>query len=122
MMEERPDYFILDAEGCPLATDPETWARWYKSAERRVAVTGITDDVTVSTVFLGLDHRYVYETGDELPLLWETLVFGGVLDGQMVRYETLGSAREGHDAMVVRVCAAEGVAVQNQVDLMGDVS
>ena len=53
----------------------------------------------MSTVFLGLDHNF----GGGTPILWETLVFGGPLDGEMSRYETRLQAMQGHEAMVARV-------------------
>lgn len=35
--------------------DPIAWARWFETADRRVALTRV-GEYTVSTVFLGLDH------------------------------------------------------------------
>jgi hypothetical protein len=57
----------------------------------------------VSTVWLGLDHAFMGGP----PLIFETLVFGGVLDGEMNRYSTEEQARQGHEDMVLRVRAAE---------------
>ncbi len=57
--------------------------------------------VDVSTVFLGLDHGY----GDGPPVLFETMVFGGPLDGEQVRYKTWEQAEAGHTAMVQTVQA-----------------
>lgn len=53
----------------------------------------------ISTVFLGSDHQYL----DGPPLLFETMVFGGPMDGEMERYTTLEQAEQGHKAMVDRV-------------------
>lgn len=61
-------------------------------------------EVEVSTVFLGLDHAF-----EGPPLLFETLVFGGELDGQMERYSTRQSAIAGHDQMVAKVRDSQGV-------------
>lgn len=57
-------------------------------------------DVIVSTVFLGLDHR---RGADGPPILFETMVFGGALNGEQERYSTWEEAQTGHDAMVARV-------------------
>ncbi len=46
----------------------------------------------VSTVFLGLDHNF----GDGPPILWETLVFGGPMNGQQTR---CAGSREQAEAM-----------------------
>jgi len=111
-MTERPRYFVLDAAGEPLAVDFETWVAWrahnsaYDEDKRLVArdrdeAPG-APDVLISTVFLSLDHSF----GDGPPVLWETLVFGGPLDGDMERYTTRSAAIAGHQAMCRRVAAA----------------
>ncbi len=99
-------YWILDDDGAPVpARDVISWGLWFETAERHVA-----DDadegtgVRVSTVFLGLDHSF----GDGPPLLYETLVFGGPLDGTMRRYATRAEALAGHREMVLRAHAAGG--------------
>lgn len=50
------------------------------------------DDVHVSTVFLGLDHRF----GEGEPILFETMIFGGKHDEYQERYCTWNEAAEGH--------------------------
>ncbi|MBI3938162.1 MAG: hypothetical protein HY323_14385 [Betaproteobacteria bacterium] len=77
------------------------WAAWFETAERQVAKTELSN-ATISTIFLGLDHR-CGEAGP--PVLWETMVFGGPLDGEQNRYTSLGAAQTGHDEMVKRVKA-----------------
>ncbi len=53
----------------------------------------------VSTVFLGINHSHV--VGE---YLWfETMVFGGKLDGEQMRYETWKQAEAGHKKMKRRV-------------------
>lgn len=66
---------------------------------RHVADTHL-DEVRVSTVWLGSDHNFS-STGP--PLIFETMVFGGPLDEEQVRYATLEQARAGHDFMVMRL-------------------
>jgi hypothetical protein len=41
-------------------------------------------EVSVSTVFLGIDHGFRCDRG--LPVLWETMIFGGPHDGYQNRY------------------------------------
>jgi|SRR6185503_9265685 len=101
-------FFKLDGKQPVRVADTLEWARWFEDFEgRRVACDEI-GDVRVSTVFLGLDHQY----GDGPPLLFETMVFGGPLDGEMDRYSTWDEAAAGHVAMTVRVtlAAKEGEA------------
>jgi hypothetical protein len=61
-----------------------------------------TRKITVSTVFLGLDHA----SGDGPPLLFETMVFNGPLHNDMDRYSNWTEAEMGHDAMVSRIAQA----------------
>jgi hypothetical protein len=49
---------------------------------------------------LGLDHNFS-ENGP--PILYETMVFGGALDGEQDRYCTREEAVSGHALMVKRV-------------------
>ncbi|HMF88292.1 MAG TPA: hypothetical protein VK575_09445 [Gemmatimonadaceae bacterium] len=91
-------YFILDADKRPVPTNMATWARTYK--HERVALTEVTNGVDVSTVFLGVDHRF---SSKGPPLLFETMVFGGPLDQQCWRYSSWDDAETGH-AAAVRKC------------------
>lgn len=70
-------YYILNADGtatCPA--DALEWAKFFETTDRQIA-RDETKGVTVSTVFLGIDHRIC---GDGPPVLFETLVLGGPLD------------------------------------------
>ena len=75
------------------------WLQRNKDA-RRVALTKVAKDVEVSTVFLGLDHNFCDEGN---PVLFETLVFGGSMNGEMYRYENWIEAEQGHQEMVDKV-------------------
>jgi len=67
--------------------------------DRRVALDkDVAPGAEVSTVFLGLDHAF----GDGPPVLFETMVFGGPLDGEQDRYCTWDEAVAGHAAMLAR--------------------
>ena len=105
-------YYTLNALGEPVGTnDAMVWARWFETANRHLAHDQLSGDVRVSTVFLGLDHSF---SQTRLPLLWETLVFGGPLDGEMYRYESRLQAMQGHQTMVEKVREA---ARARQIDL-----
>lgn len=75
-------------------------AQHFEQDTRCVAETCVTDDIRVSTVFLGLDHNF---SGHGPPLLFETMCFGGVCDGAQQRYATWHEAEQGHEAIVQRV-------------------
>ena len=50
------------------------WAEWFEHFElRNIAQTEISENVRVSTVFLGIDHNFL---DDGPPILFETMVFG----------------------------------------------
>ena len=83
--------------------EPEllAWARWYEENREscQVALTKI-HGFTVSTVFLGLDHRF---HGGGPPILFETMVFGDGKGDDMERCTTWAEAEQMHKRMVARV-------------------
>lgn len=87
-------YFGFDSE--PI--DREQWCRLLEdTAARTVARTEVTDDIMVSTVWIGLDYRF---SGDGPPLIFETMIFGGAHDNDVWRYPNRDAARAGHDQAV----------------------
>lgn len=90
--------YVLDGHTAVECNNLLDWARWFETAERRVAEDNIAG-VRVSTVFLGLDHAF----GGDTPLLFETMVFGGARDQDQLRYSTWEQAEAGHKAMVERI-------------------
>jgi hypothetical protein len=93
-------HYILEGRK-PRMVDLETWVKFFENIDRHVANENV-GDVRVSTVFLGLDHSF----GQGPPLLFETMVFGGPLNEEQVRYSTWGEAEIGHRYMVERVKSA----------------
>ena len=89
-------YFVLDERGEPRPeSDIEVWIRWFERADRGVARTVVTPNVTVLTTFSGVD-----QTPEGTLLLFETRVFGGVLNGEEVCQPTRADALEGHATLV----------------------
>jgi hypothetical protein len=89
-------YKLIGREVVPATREDWCTAR---EGDRHVAI----DDVGpywISTVFLGLDHRF----GDEgPPLVFETMVFKGSWSGiDMARYSTYEEAEAGHAEMVAK--------------------
>ncbi len=99
--------YILDNKEPVLVEDNTEgmtqWAEWLATADRSVNTTKINDDITVSTVFLGLDHGM----GGE-PLLFETMVFRNKSGCEMDRCSTWEGAEKMHDKMVEEVKAELG--------------
>lgn len=85
---------VLDEHGCAVPFDGDT-KEWIArlDASRQVARTKIGESL-VSTVFLGMPHN-----GGP----FETLIFGGFLDCDGERYETIEQARYGHELWCERV-------------------
>lgn len=96
----------------PVAeTDVMTWAKWMEAnwAVRRVALDVVSqavhDPVTISTVFLGIAKPL-----ERSPALFESMVFGGPLNGKSWRYCTWEQAEEGHKTFVEHVTVAGQIA------------
>jgi len=90
--------YILDKHDVVECDDLMTWAKWYGTADRGVALDQ-KGDVEVSTIFLGIDHQF----GDGPPLLFETMVFGSEHDQYTDRYSTWEEAEAGHKQMCEKV-------------------
>jgi hypothetical protein len=82
-------YVLVNGEVRPA--ELMEWAEWLENADRAIG-RDVRNDVMVSTVFLGLDHSF----GGSVPLLFETMIFGGEHDQHLERYSTLNEAKEGH--------------------------
>jgi hypothetical protein len=94
-------YILADDGKTPLeCPDLLTWGHWFENGDRRRVAFDKVGDVGVSTVFLGLDHRWNRD-GD--PILWETMVFGGEHDGEQWRYSSYANAVAGHAAAIALV-------------------
>jgi hypothetical protein len=93
--------YILNDQGNPIpATDSNEWARWMYGPSNRLLRKDELCGMTVSTVFLGLDHNY----GNGDPILWETMIFGleviGILNEYQDRYSTREEAEKGHQKAI----------------------
>lgn len=94
-----------DREGRPIGLE-----RWRELLDRRetycrVAATWLGDGpatVQVSTVWIGIDYGFG-ETAR--PLIYETMVFGGNLDGECIRTPDVREAQATHDSLVALVRA-----------------
>ena len=97
------DKYILDDKNNVVpCNDLLEWAAWFEAnhSRRRVDFNQV-GDYKISTVFLGLDHRF---TGDGPPILFETMVFKGKDAGgeEQERCCTWDEAVEMHHKMVAK--------------------
>ena len=99
------DKYILRGKDAVPCDDLLEWGRWFETADRKVALDYI-GTVRVSTVFIGLNHNFL---DDGPPHIFETMVFGGEMEGECARYSTWEEAESGHRALVTRVEEAEHV-------------
>lgn len=90
--------YVLDGHTPVPTTDITEWGLTFGSQSRIVATTDI-GDVRISTVFLGVDHNFLSHGP---PIVFETMVFGGVKDGYTDRCATWDEAEEMH-AKAVRL-------------------
>ena len=101
-------HYILDADHRPVEVSLIEWATWFDDIKNRlVNYTQITSQISVSTVFIGLDHRFL---GKGPPLLFETMIFGGPeeIDQYQRRYSSWDDAQTGHAAAVRKARASIG--------------
>lgn len=113
-------YYTCDDNGNPIPTDDILeWGRWLENTDNRRVAQDLDEadegkTIRVSTVFLGVDHSFGFGGP---PVLWETFVFGGLLDGEMDRYTSKEAALLGHQQMCERVMAT---LAKNRGDQEGD--
>jgi hypothetical protein len=99
-------FFILEGPERRVvqARDAMEWARWFDQNDRSVAQTRI-GEIKISTVFLGVDHRF-FSKGP--PVVFETMAFdlrtGECLESlEFGRYASWDDAVVGHAMAVKRV-------------------
>lgn len=102
----RPHLYILKDHIPVPVEDVLVWGRWieeaYTTREKIVQQDQITPEIRISTVFLGIDHGYSWMP-DAIPILFETMVFGGPFDGEINRYSNWVGAEAGHAKIVQKV-------------------
>ena len=88
-------YFVLNDRGEPmLERDVQAWTRWFERADRSVARTVVSADITVLTTFRGVGET---DESGQAPPLFETRVFGGILGGEERWHRTRDEAIAGHE-------------------------
>jgi hypothetical protein len=108
------DYYGVDGEPITM----EEWARRFEQlrhvGRHKLEFNGAR--LSVSTVWLGLDHRY----GTGPPLIFETMVFTDAdapTDEICERYSTFEDAFDGHMAIVQQIVDAGGRVLADETTL-----
>ncbi len=83
--------YILKNKKPVECSDIIQWGNWMGKNGRHIADTE-KGNIRVSTVFLGIDHNW----RSSVPILFETMIFGGKYDQEQWRYCTWKEAEEGH--------------------------
>ncbi len=108
-------YYILDENKQPVKTeDFKEWLNILNEDMRRVAFDEI-NDVTISTVFLGIDHGH----GKGIPILWETMCFSTNQDynDYQERYTSHEDALKGHQECVEAIKANKPLIERKTIKL-----
>lgn len=109
-IREFSRHYVLDAERNVVPADVLTWAAFFENDDNRQVAIDYPNNVCVSTVFNGLPLASELLTQPAHPLLFETRVFGGLLDGEVRRYASWNEAVAGHAAILARVHTASGAS------------
>ena len=96
------DKYILNKDNITIkCNDLRKWGQWFENNKNlRCVALHQLNNLKVSTVFLGIDHNWS-EKGP--PLLFETMIFGGVYNQTCQRYSTYIEALKGHKIAAKKV-------------------
>lgn len=95
-MEIMPNHYYKLVGQIPVAVDSfMEWSLWIMSASTTVMINELNDSM-ISTRFVGIDLNPGSSNSKSQPMVFETLVMGGVLDGKINRYPTWDEAIQGH--------------------------
>jgi hypothetical protein len=94
-MEIMPNYYYKLEGQTPVAVESfMEWSLWIMSANTTVMLNELNDSI-ISTRFVGIDLNPGGNSKSQ-PMVFETLVMGGVFDGKINRYPTWDEAIQGH--------------------------
>jgi hypothetical protein len=97
-------FILVDKVPVPI-NDCLAWARWMDAHALDCCQVAreYVGTVCIATDFLGINYAFGNRPD---PILFETMVFGGPLDMEQLRYGTWSAAKLGHEIMVRKVIDA----------------
>ena len=94
-MEIMTPYYKLEGQ-IPVAVESfMEWSLWMLSAKTIVMINELKDSI-ISTRFVGIDLNLGSCNSESKPMVFETLVMGGAMDGKRNFYPTWDEAIQGH--------------------------
>lgn len=93
-------WYILNEKNEPVPEPDCLVAAQFLESGNRIVAQSDVGDAHLSTVFLCLDHGMGRPGG---PVLYESMWFGGPMDGDQRRYRTREEALAGHQEMLNEV-------------------
>lgn len=90
----RSRYYLLNGR-TPVPCTLQEWIENFGNI--RAVASDTVGHVTISTVFLGMDHHW---GRDAAPLLFETMIFDDSISGRRWRYATYDEAETMHQKIV----------------------
>lgn len=89
-------YYVLNDDNSVRGTnDTREWAEMWQHPTRRIVKQEKIGHLSVSTVFLGIDHSFTWHY--KAPVVFETMIFGLSDDEEyQERYCTWAEAEVGH--------------------------
>lgn len=103
-MEIMPNYYYKLEGQTPVAVESFIeWNLWVATATFADITVMYTEfnDFIVSTKFVGVDLNPGSSNSESQPMVFETLVMGGALDGKKNLYPTWDEAMQGH----LKICS-----------------
>lgn len=103
-MNAQPLRYVLDENRNAVAGPSlEAWGQWLEDPANRVVgwTLIVNSEMEVLTTFLGLDLAPRGRRGP--PVLFETMISGGALDGRYWRYSSWDDAETGHKVAVRKI-------------------
>lgn len=104
-------YILRDREPVPVSGMREAVEWQMRNWDKRHVAYWEYGDITVSTIFLGLDHRMIFQQDMGEPLIFETMILGGEHSGWARRCGTWAQAERFHD-QAMRLVRDSSVSVQ----------
>ena len=91
------NYYRLENRKPLQVHDYNEWKQWLETANREVKRTELSNGIIITTAFIG-QAECVDET--KPPLLFETMIRGGINDGLVQQYISWEQAEDGHEKAV----------------------